>query len=100
MARNDSWLINGGKSDMMKPDSFARGWKTGDKITCKFDQSKGSFSMQKNGETWVTIEKEITSGKTFYPFVRFSGESTRFLDTGRFSDRTEAAKGDQIEFYF
>ena len=43
--------------------------------------------MRKNGDTEVTIEKEVRSGKIFYPFIRFSGP-------------TEAAEGDQIEFMY
>ena len=90
MVRNDSGFINGGKSD--KKQHSAIQWKTGDKIICSFDQRTGCFSMRQNGATkWcdkmVTIEKEVRSGKIFYPFIRFS-------------DPTEAAKGDQIEFYF
>ena len=85
MVRNDSGFINGGKSDKMQHSGIQ--WKMGDKITCYFDQRKGFFSMRKNGEKWVTIEKEVRSGKIFYPFIRFSGP-------------TEAAEGDQIEFMY
>ena len=85
LVRNNSGFINGGKSDKMQHSGIQ--WKIGDKITCYFDQRKGYFSMRKNNEEWVTIEKEVPSGKKFYPFVRFS-------------DHTVAAKGDQIEFYF
>ena len=87
MVRNDSGYINGGKSDKMQRSSIQ--WKMGDKITCYFDQRKGLFSMRKNGEPEVTIEKEVSSVKKIYPFVLFFD---------RFSDRTEAAKGDEIEF--
>ena len=69
MVRNDGFL-NGGKSDKMQHSGIQ--WKMGDKITCYFDQRKGFFSMRKNGEDWVTIEKEVRSGKIFYPFIRFS----------------------------
>ena len=85
MVRNDSGYINGGKSDKIQRSSIH--WKMGDKIKCYFDQRKGKFSMRKNDEKWVTIEKEVASDKQFYPFIRFS-------------DRTQAAKGDQIELYF
>ena len=84
MVRNDSGYINGGKSD--KETHSTLQWKMGDKIKCYFDQRKGYFSMRKNDGNWVTIEKNVPD-KLFYPFVRFS-------------DRTEAAKGDQIELYF
>ena len=87
LVRNDSGFINGGKSDKKQHSGEKIQWKMSDKITCYFDQRKGDFSMGKNNEKLVTIEKEVPSGKKFYPFVRFS-------------ERTEAAKGDQIEFYF
>ena len=85
MVRNDSGFINGGKSDKIQHSGIQ--WKIGDKIKCYFDQRKGTFSMRKNEENWAIIEKEVASDKHFYPFIRFS-------------DRTEAAKGDQIELYF
>lgn len=85
MVRNDSGFINGGKSDKIHHSGIQ--WKTGDKIKCHFDQITGNLSMRKNDENKVTIEKEVSLDKLFYPFVRFS-------------DRTEAAKGDQIELYF
>ena len=85
IVRNDNGFINGGKSDKMQHASGFQ-WKTGDEITCYFDEGTGCFSMRKNDETRVTIEEEVRSGKIFYPFIRFSGP-------------TEAAEGDQIFFF-
>ena len=85
MVRSDSGYINGGQID--KERHSALQWKVGDTVKCYFDQRKRYFSMRKNDEKWVTIEKEVSVGKVFYPFVAFSNPIA-------------AANGDQIDFQF
>ena len=85
MVRNNSGWINGGKTDKKRHSSLE--WKAGDRIRCYFDKRNGNLAMRKNDENLVIIEKGVSEGKVFYPFVAFA-------------DPTEAANGDQIEIFY
>ena len=88
MVRSNSGFINGGTSEKDRHSGIQ--WKANDAIICSFDHKIGTFKMKKvssDGRKSAVIEKSVIEGMKFYPFVAFS-------------DLSELANGDQIEFIY